>query len=66
MFVLYDQSNKDSLVNPSAYFIVRDEEDDTKLGGYEVTDETSNDYNLFIQWVMTIKKLRRKIWQKNI
>jgi len=55
MFVLYDQSNKNSLEKPSAYFVVRDEDYPTKLGGYEVTDETSNDYNLFIQWVMTIK-----------
>jgi hypothetical protein len=55
MFALYDLSNKSDLDTPSAYFIVRDEEDDTKLGGYEITDATSNDYNLFIQWVMTIK-----------
>lgn len=56
MFALYDQTNKETLTNPSAYFVLTKQENNvTVLDGIDADDSTANDYNLFIQWVMTIK-----------
>lgn len=57
VFALFSQENYGSTSNPSAYFLLTKMED-----GEEVWDEllpninidNSNDYNIYIQWVITI------------
>lgn len=57
MFALYSAANQTTLTEPSAVFVLTDPEDNTKLGSVMNSSSSakSNDYNLQIQWELTIE-----------
>lgn len=57
MFALYSSANQSNLTEPSAVFVLMDPDDETKLGSVMSSSSSakSNDYNLQIQWELTIE-----------
>jgi hypothetical protein len=51
-FALYSQTNYSSNTNPSAYIVLTDSTDKTKLG--TITVEKNNHFVIYIEWTMTI------------
>ena len=60
LYCIYGNANKTTASDNSAYFIVTDEDDDTKLGkafDWATAKAQQNKLNLVIEWTMTIGNL---------